>query len=71
MILEKAILSIKPGQSQASEAAFQQAAPLIADSPGFISLEVRPCLATPERYLLLARWQSVEDHMEGFRHSNC
>lgn len=69
MILEKALLNIRPGQSQAFEAAFQQALPLIAGAPGFISLEIRACIETPDRYLLLARWQTVEHHMEGFRRS--
>jgi heme-degrading monooxygenase HmoA len=35
-----------------------------------MSLEIRPCIETPDRYLLLARWQTVEDHMEGFRRSS-
>ena len=69
MILEKAILAIKPGQGQAFEAAFRQALPLIAGAPGFISIQVRPCIETPDRYLLLAQWQSVAAHMEGFRGS--
>lgn len=69
MILEKAILNIRPGQSQAFEAALRQALPLIAASPGFINLEVRPCIETPDRFLLLVRWQTVEAHTEGFRGS--
>ena len=35
MILETAILTIKPGQSAAFEAAFAEARPLIAATPGF------------------------------------
>jgi heme-degrading monooxygenase HmoA len=69
VILEKAILIIKPGQSQAFEAALRRALPLLAASPGFISLEVRPCVETPDRYLLLAQWQTVEAHIKGFRGS--
>ncbi len=67
MILEKAILNIKTGQSRDFEAALRRALPLISSAPGFIDIEIRPCIETPDRYLLLARWQTVEAHMEGFR----
>ena len=69
MILETAILSIRPGQSAAFEAAMAQARPLIAATPGFQRIEVRPCIETADRYLLLVWWDSLEAHMEGFRGS--
>lgn len=69
MILETAILSIKPGQSAAFEAAMAQARPLIAATPGFQRVEVRPCVETAGRYLLLVWWDSLEAHTQGFRGS--
>ncbi len=69
MILEVAILNIRPGQRQAFEAAFQQAAPIIAAMPGYLSHELRHCVEAPDRYLLLVRWQTLEDHTVGFRGS--
>jgi heme-degrading monooxygenase HmoA len=69
MILEVAILNIKPGQRDAFEAAFQQASPIIASMKGYISHEVQHCIETPDRYILLARWQTLEDHTVGFRGS--
>jgi heme-degrading monooxygenase HmoA len=69
MILETAILSIKPGQSVAFEAAMAQARPLIAATPGFKRIEVRPCVETADRYLLLVWWDSLEAHRQGFRGS--
>ncbi len=70
LILEHAILEVKPGQQAAFETAMQEAAPLIAASDGFLGLEVLPCLETTGRYLLLVKWASVEAHELGFRGSD-
>jgi heme-degrading monooxygenase HmoA len=69
MILEAAILNVCPGQEEAFEAALLHAQPLIAATPGFDSLNIRRCLETPNRYLLLVKWQALEDHTVGFRKS--
>jgi heme-degrading monooxygenase HmoA len=69
MILEAALLTVKPGMEAAFEAAMAEAKPLIAASPGFRGLSVRPCLEQPGRYLLLVEWERLEDHTEGFRKS--
>ena len=70
MILETAILSIKPGQSPAFEAAMAEARPLIAATPGFQRIEVRGCVETADRYLLLVWWDTLEAHTVGFRQSD-
>ncbi len=69
MILEQAILDVAPQRMAEYEAALRLALPLIAATPGFIGLEVRACLETPGRYLLLVRWETLEDHTVGFRQS--
>src|SRR4026207_2253365 len=69
MILESAILDVKPGQARQFEAAFRQAERIIAASPGYPSPGLRRCLEKPNRYLLLVRWRTLEDHTEGFRKS--
>ena len=69
MILEVAILNIRPGQSNSFEQAFDQAVPIIASMPGFISYQLQRSIDTPDRYLLLVEWQSLEDHTVGFRGS--
>jgi heme-degrading monooxygenase HmoA len=69
MILESALLDVKPGEEAAFEAAIKEARPLIAATPGFQSIEVRRCLETPTRYLLLVEWEKLEDHTVGFRQS--
>lgn len=69
MILEVARLDILPGRTAAFELAFQQATPLIAATPGYLSHELRRCIETPDRYVLLVQWESVEAHTIGFRQS--
>ncbi len=69
MIVEAAILPIKPGQEATFEAALRNALPLIEASNGFRKIEVRPCVEQKSRYLLLVWWDSVEDHTVGFRGS--
>ena len=70
MILEHAILNLRPGESPAFRLALEQALPLIAATPGFIRLDVRPCLENPDRYLLLVERQTLEAHAQGFRGSD-
>ncbi|MDX1613415.1 MAG: antibiotic biosynthesis monooxygenase [Candidatus Promineifilaceae bacterium] len=69
MIVEVAILDVRAGQEAEFESAFRQAYPLISEQKGFVSLELQRCLETPNRYLLLVRWQTLTDHTEGFRGS--
>jgi heme-degrading monooxygenase HmoA len=69
MILEVAILDIRSGLTTEFEAAFQTAAPIIADMPGYISHELQHCLENSQRYILLVQWESLEDHTIGFRQS--
>ena len=69
MILEHAVLNIKPGQAKAFEAAMAQARTLIESSPGFQKMELRACAETRDRYLLLVWWNTIEAHTQGFRNS--
>jgi heme-degrading monooxygenase HmoA len=69
VILEGALLSVRPGQQRAFENAFAVAAPLIASIDGYLGHELQRCIEIPGRYLLLVRWRSIEDHTVGFRQS--
>jgi heme-degrading monooxygenase HmoA len=69
MILEVALLNVVPSQEVAFESAFGEARVLIAAAAGFCSLELQRCVETPNRYLLLVRWEQLTDHTEGFRKS--
>ncbi|HMA87639.1 MAG TPA: antibiotic biosynthesis monooxygenase [Burkholderiales bacterium] len=69
MILEIAILNVIPGQVPAFERAFAEAKGIISSMPGFKSLELQRCVEAPNRYALLVRWETLEDHTKGFRNS--
>lgn len=69
MVLEVAILSVRPGESEAFESAFRRAQQIISASPGYQRHELRRCLEAAGRYLLLVWWDSLESHTEGFRRS--
>lgn len=69
MILEIATLNIKTGRSREFETAFESAAKIIASMPGYISHDLQKCVEVEERYLLLVNWQTLEDHVVGFRGS--
>src|SRR5687768_3250746 len=69
MILEVAILDVKHDRTAEFEEAFRTASAIIASMNGYISHELQRCLETPNRYILLARWETLEDHTVGFRQS--
>ena len=69
MILELAILDVKPDQTTEFELAFAEAKTIISAMPGFDHLELQRCLEDPNRYVLLVGWDGLEDHIEGFRNS--
>jgi heme-degrading monooxygenase HmoA len=69
MILEVAVLDVRPGQREAFEAAFAEAEALIARARGHLGHELRRCVEDDHRFLLLVQWETLEDHTEGFRGS--
>lgn len=69
MILEVAILDVKPGRETAFERDFVLASQYIRQTPGYLAHELQHCVEKPSRYLLLVRWQTLEAHTEGFRKS--
>ena len=48
MILECAVLDVKPGQAAEFEAAFAKAQAIISASPGYLSHELQRCLEKPK-----------------------
>jgi heme-degrading monooxygenase HmoA len=69
VILEVAVLDVRPGQEAAFVSAFDQAQRIIAGMPGYISHQLQHCIERSNRYLLLVNWERLEDHTEGFRQS--
>jgi heme-degrading monooxygenase HmoA len=69
MITEIALLKIKPGLSTAFEEAFAEAQLIIERAHGYIQHELQQCLDEDNKYLLVIRWKTMEDHTVGFRQS--
>ncbi|WP_422660906.1 antibiotic biosynthesis monooxygenase family protein [Paenibacillus sp. EC2-1] len=70
MILEVAILNIKPGLTESYEVAFKEASTIIARMKGYISHEIQRCIENDHQYILLVKWETLEDHTIGFRGSD-
>jgi heme-degrading monooxygenase HmoA len=70
MVLEVAILDIKPGQTQEFELAFAKAQDIITSIKGYISHQLQHCIEKPNRYILLVNWNQLSDHTVNFRQSN-
>ncbi len=70
MVLEVAILDVIPGREQDFESAFAQASVIISSMHGYLGHELQRCIETSGRYLLLVRWETLEDHTKGFRESD-
>jgi heme-degrading monooxygenase HmoA len=68
-ILEVAVLPVLPGHGAEFEVAFKIASRIISASPGYVSHELRRCLEVRDKYILLVRWRTLEDHTVGFRES--
>jgi len=69
MILEHAVLQVRPGQTDDFDSAFAQASPIIASMRGYHSHQLLRCVEDTNRYLLLVEWETIEDHEVGFRGS--
>ena len=68
MILEIADIRIAPGQQAAFDAAIQHGVATVASqAKGFRGFKVNKGVESPERYLLMIYWETLEDHTVGFR----
>jgi heme-degrading monooxygenase HmoA len=70
LILEVAILDVKPGQEPEFEIAFEEAQKIISSMNGYVSHQLQKCIENPNRYILLVNWQTLKDHTKGFRGSD-
>jgi heme-degrading monooxygenase HmoA len=69
MVLEVAILDIKPSQEAAFERDFAKASAYISSVAGCLSHELQRCIEKKSRYILLAPWETLEAPTEGVRKS--
>lgn len=70
MILELVDIRIHPGQQVAFDAALQKAlSEVVAQAKGFRGYKINRGIESPERYMLMIFWETLENHMVDFRQS--
>ena len=69
-VLEHAFISVADHDAAAFEAAFAEAKTVIATSPGFRWVELHRGVERPGVRLLLVAWDTLDDHLIGFRGSD-
>ena len=68
MILEIADFRIAPGKSAEFDAAIQHGVETVASkAKGFRGYKVNKSVESPERYLLMIYWDTLENHTVDFR----
>lgn len=68
MILELADLRIQPGRQAEFEAALRHGlSTVISKATGYVGHEIRHGIESPERYLVMISWQTLEHHTVDFR----
>jgi heme-degrading monooxygenase HmoA len=70
VILELATIDIKEGSNAEFEQQLQQAQFVISKAKGYIGHQFQQCIEKKNRYVLLIRWNTLEDHTIGFRESD-
>jgi heme-degrading monooxygenase HmoA len=70
MILEIADIRIRPGTQAEFDAAIQKGArDVISKAKGCMGYKVNKGIESPERYVLMIFWQTLENHTVDFRQS--
>jgi len=69
MVLEVALIDVQPGREDDFVAAYTQARPVVATTPGCQSVRMTRGIESPARFVLLVEWDSVAAHQDNFRAS--
>lgn len=71
MILELADIRIRPGQQAAFDEAIRRGLDtVISQAKGFRGYKINQGIESPERYLLMIFWETLENHTVDFRGSS-
>jgi heme-degrading monooxygenase HmoA len=69
MITEIAQIDVKPGTEKDFEAAVAKARAAFGRSKGFHGFELHRSIEKPQRYRLMVKWETLENHTVDFRGS--
>lgn len=67
MVLEVALIDIQPGREDEFAAAYATGHSILAGTPGCRSVRMTRGIETPDRFVLLVEWDSVDAHEQNFR----
>ncbi len=67
MITEIAQIDVKPGSEKDFEAAVAKAKAAFGRSEGFHGFELHKSIEKPQRYRLMVKWETLENHTVDFR----
>lgn len=70
MFLEIAQIDVRPGTEAQFEEGVAKAAPLFQRARGCHGMELQRSVEMPQRYRLIVRWETVENHTVDFRGSS-
>lgn len=65
-VLEVARLTVADGKQDLFETAFAQALPYVRAAKGHLDSSLNRVVGESSDYVLLVRWDTLEDHVEGF-----
>lgn len=70
MVLEHLDIRIRPGEQAQFEPALERGLrEVIARAPGMLGWQIHKGVESPERYVVLIRWESKDAHLVGYRQS--
>jgi heme-degrading monooxygenase HmoA len=69
MVTEIAQIDVKPGSEKDFEAAVAKARDAFGRSKGFHGFELHKSIEKPQRYRLMVKWATLENHTVDFRGS--
>ncbi|MGF7229847.1 antibiotic biosynthesis monooxygenase family protein [Arachidicoccus sp.] len=69
MVTELALLTVKRDLSKEFLQSFKEAEKIIESSSGYIKHELQKCVEHENKFILLVKWETLENHTEGFRKS--
>ncbi len=67
MVLEVALIDVLPGSEDDFVAAYAKARDTLVSTPGCRSARMTRGLETPQRFVLLVEWDSLDAHLDNFR----
>lgn len=69
MILEIAVLEVKQGLEEQFKIDFKIASRYISSIEGYLKHSLQKCIEQKNKYVLLVKWQTLENHTIDFRES--